>query len=388
MKVLFLLRLWPVYGGGETVTRTLANEMVKREIGVHICFFKENTPYLPFVDPKIQAHCIEGACDEFSHDESNSSHVQNQLVKIINKEKIDFVVNQWWPLSYVSDVRKNTDAKIVTCLHTAFCMLATDVPGWKGIAKKLFRRVYEYYRLKKSAHEVINWLYFVDRYVFLSEQFKKQFLDCVTRKDVIEKKLFAISNPLSFGAGIHYDETIPKENMVLFVGRMEEGPKKVSRALHAWKIVESSKELSDWKFVLVGDGRDLGFYKEMAQKLNLRQVSFEEYQQPYAYYQKAKIFVMTSAFEGFGMTLVEAQSFGCVPIAMNSFLSVTDIIDSGKNGLLVEDGNINGFAQAIIKTAKSFSLLEKMKVNALESCRKFKVENIVNQWIQLFERIA
>ena len=30
MNIAFLLRLWPVYGGGETVTISLANEMVKR----------------------------------------------------------------------------------------------------------------------------------------------------------------------------------------------------------------------------------------------------------------------------------------------------------------------------------------------------------------------
>ena len=32
MKIAFLLRPWPIYGGGETVTITLSNEFVKRGI--------------------------------------------------------------------------------------------------------------------------------------------------------------------------------------------------------------------------------------------------------------------------------------------------------------------------------------------------------------------
>jgi len=388
MNVLFLLRLWPIYGGGETVSRALANEMAKRDIRVHICFFKENSPYSPFVDSRIQTHCIKGACDEFSYNESDSNFVQNQLIELIKTKKINFVINQWWPLSYISNIREKTDAKVITCLHTAFCMLATDVPGLKGAIKKLFQPIYSAYRLKKSTSEVLSWLPYVDGYVFLSEQFKKQFCNCIEKKNVDKEKLFAISNPLSIDVEHLYDSAQIKENLILFVGRMEEGPKKVSRALRAWKIVESSKELPNWKFILVGDGRDLNFYKDMARKLDLKQVSFEGYQQPYPYYQKAKIFVMTSAFEGFGMTLVEAQSFGCVPIAMNSFLSVTDIIDSGENGLLIKDKDVNGFAQAIIETARSSDLLERMKTRALKTCKKFQVENIVDQWLQLFDRIV
>ena len=35
---------------------------------------------------------------------------------------------------------------------------------------------------------------------------------------------------------------------------------------------------------------------------------------------------MTSDFEGFGMVLIEAQSFGVVPLAFNCFSSIGEII--------------------------------------------------------------
>lgn len=53
MNILFLLRLWPVYGGGETVTICLANEMVKRGHQVAVAYFKDSVRgQMPFVDER------------------------------------------------------------------------------------------------------------------------------------------------------------------------------------------------------------------------------------------------------------------------------------------------------------------------------------------------
>ena len=40
---------------------------------------------------------------------------------------------------------------------------------------------------------------------------------------------------------------------------------------------------------------------------------------PYDYYKKASFICLTSNFEGWGMSLVEGMSYGCVPIVLNSF---------------------------------------------------------------------
>ena len=68
MNITFLLRLWPVYGGGETVTICLANEMIKRGWNVSVLYFKNNTRAdLPFIDPAIKAVQIPDIrCDEFT----------------------------------------------------------------------------------------------------------------------------------------------------------------------------------------------------------------------------------------------------------------------------------------------------------------------------------
>lgn len=42
MNILFLHRIWPSYGGGETVTKCLANELTERGYNIHILYFKKS----------------------------------------------------------------------------------------------------------------------------------------------------------------------------------------------------------------------------------------------------------------------------------------------------------------------------------------------------------
>ena len=50
MKIVYLMRFWPVYGGGETVTRILVNELSSRSNDVMIIYLwdrnNQTTPIL------------------------------------------------------------------------------------------------------------------------------------------------------------------------------------------------------------------------------------------------------------------------------------------------------------------------------------------------------
>ena len=89
---------------------------------------------------------------------------------------------------------------------------------------------------------------------------------------------------------------------------------------------------------------------------------------------------MTSASEGFGMTLLEAMQRGCVPVAMDSYKAIHDLIKHRFNGLLVENGNLKAFADACVQLATSPALRKQMALNGIEHTRKFSVSAIANQW--------
>ena len=111
MNITFLLRLWPVYGGGETVTICLANEMIKRGWNVSVLYFKNNTRAdLPFIDPAIKAVQIPDIrCDEFTTRFPDADKVTGYLKEYIQENDIHYLVNQWWPVEYIRGIRGEGD---------------------------------------------------------------------------------------------------------------------------------------------------------------------------------------------------------------------------------------------------------------------------------------
>ena len=65
------------------------------------------------------------------------------------------------------------------------------------------------------------------------------------------------------------------------------------------------------------------------------------------YYQQAELFVLPSRNEGYPNALIEAMSMGCPCIAMDCEFGPAEIIENRKNGILVEDRNINMLAASM-----------------------------------------
>lgn len=178
-----------------------------------------------------------------------------------------------------------------------------------------------------------------------------------------------------------------KEKTVLYVGRLLEKHKQVSRILRVWKYIEANVDLKDWKLQIVGDGPSRPLYEQIIKGLGLTRVSLEGYQNPLPYYKKSSLFVMTSAYEGFPMTLVESQQNGVVPIAMDSYTSLHDIIINGENGMIVPDGNIEAFYLTISSLMTDESKRQQMAEAGLKSCKQYHASRIVDKWEKIFSRL-
>ena len=87
-------------------------------------------------------------------------------------------------------------------------------------------------------------------------------------------------------------------------------------------------------------------------------------------YQKCSIFVLPSLWEGFPFSLLEAMGCGCACIASNVG-GVPDLIDNGKNGLLVEPGNTKELREKISYLHENEAVCKKLGKKA----RKKVVKN-------------
>lgn len=387
MNIAFLMRLWPIYGGGETVTRILANEFTKRGHNVHVIYFKStNIKYQIDISSNIQNHIIsEIECDEWHYNPTDSSKVKESLNKIINKHSINILINQWWPYEYIKDIKNMNPVKLISVHHmNVFQKPQLDKHKIKDLIKISLGNIYNNYWMKKRALSFIPIINESDKFVFLCNKFIEEYTQWIPNKKIVQK-LVAIPNPQTYCQTTNNDILSKKEKCILFVGRIHDDHKRISLILKSWKQIQDQNK--DWRLEIVGTGPDIEKLNNMAQKLNLERVSFEGEQNPLPYYQKASIFVMTSQREGWGMTLVESQQNGVVCVVMDAFSALHEIIDNNINGIIVPNNDLQAFSNAVLNLINRPDKRLNLAKNALKSCQRFSIQNIGDQWEQLFKSL-
>jgi glycosyltransferase involved in cell wall biosynthesis len=104
------------------------------------------------------------------------------------------------------------------------------------------------------------------------------------------------------------------------------------------------------------------------------------------YYRKARLFVLPSIFEPFGMTAAEAMSCG-TPVIVSKFAGIKNAIISGKNGLLVDPANTPEFADAMIKLLQDEEQAQRLGQNGCETIRKeYSWEAIARRHIAFYQK--
>ena len=87
------------------------------------------------------------------------------------------------------------------------------------------------------------------------------------------------------------------------------------------------------------------------------------------------------------MVLVEAQSYGCVPVAYESFASLKDIITDGENGITVPPFDEHEYIERLDKLMDDTALREQMGESARKSVSRFYASDIADLWLNEFEKL-
>jgi glycosyltransferase involved in cell wall biosynthesis len=176
-------------------------------------------------------------------------------------------------------------------------------------------------------------------------------------------------------------------SQLLFVGYVT--PRKgVDTLLKAIEILVKEKGMDHLTLNIVGDNvrerdhyQDLKDYSDKAglgDKVTFRgRVEEKELKDLYSI---SKIFVFPSLWEGFGMVLAEAASFG-LPIVTTDAGAIPYLIKDGINGLLIPPGDEKKLALAIEKLAKS----AEMRAKFSEANRKLAAQF---DWDKSFSKVA
>ena len=236
-----------------------------------------------------------------------------------------------------------------------------------NLIKKLFAKVW--------MNDLTNKLKKLDRFVVLTEKDKEAWVEL--------DNVCVIPNPLSF-----IPQNISKltEKRVIAVGRYchEKG---YDLLLKAWCIVQNS--IADWRLEVFGEG-DRSQYEEMISSLNIdrhRCILHGRSSNIQDEFEKSSLAVCSSKFEGFGLVITEAMSCGLPVVSFDCPWGPRAIIHDGEDGLLVENGNVEKLADAIIWMIQHPEMRSKMATKAIENVQRFSIEKIAEKWRSLFDAL-
>ena len=102
---------------------------------------------------------------------------------------------------------------------------------------------------------------------------------------------------------------------------------------------------------------------------------------------EASIFVLSSRFEGFGMVIIEAMACGLPVISFDCPHGPKDIISENIDGFLIENNNVQQFANKINLLIEDQNLRMKLGNNAKINVKKYLIENVIQKWDNLFKSL-
>src|SRR5699024_1759779 len=80
---------------------------------------------------------------------------------------------------------------------------------------------------------------------------------------------------------------------------------------------------------------------------------------------------LTSKTEGFGLVVMESLNAGCPVVSYDLNYGPSDLIQNGKNGILVEQNNINELAKAMKQmTQEKFRHVENLPEFSIEAAKE------------------
>lgn len=371
MRILYITDALAVWGGIERVLSDKMNYLV-REYGyeVYVVTADQGAHPIPFpLDDRIRVKDLNIRFHQQYHYTGLKRILKYRELEQLFRNRLE---------SYITEIKPD----VISCIRDGYASAVLSMKMPVPVifeSHAMFRDVV--FENSTLLHRFITYwkrrkLRTLDRLVTLTQG------DADDWKRVCQH-VCVIPNVVHLNDSGNYSQCNSKK--AIYVGRFDV-QKDFGTMLKVWNLVQQRHP--EWVLNVYGNGELKSEFEGLVaeQKINVKiHPAVPDIMEKY---KESSMLLMSSLYEPFGLVLVEAMSCGLPVVAFNCPYGPADIIKDGTDGFLVEDRNIEAFADRVCQLMEDDDLRQQMGKSAILSAQRYKAEAIMPQWKSLFTNLV
>lgn len=381
MKIVYLYHSLSILGGLERVLADKINYLAENEFDIYFITCDQcGQPFSYHLSPLIRCYDLGGiryhsiyrykypqrllAIKKYEND--YKKRILHKLYEIMP----DIIItNTSFNATLIADIPYPCHKIIESHIAQPFIMKAGPKHAYLNKIEYAFKSIYDRYFI----HKIKKY----DELVVLTKQDQKDWGKY--------RKTTYIPNPLtSFPNKIKTENETKK---IIAVGRLY-GQKGFDLLAEAWAKI--AIKYPDWSITIYGDGNEKKDIENYIKKFHVEKslTIHSAVSNIIDKYLESDFLVLSSRAEGFGLVLIEAMSCGIPCVAFNCPSGPDEIITNNVDGLLAQNGNTDDLANKIEYMITHKHERMQMGRKARLSSEKYKKDNVMKQWITLFNNLT
>lgn len=337
-------------GGAQRVVSILSNKLVEEKYEVEILkYYKGNNIYPLLDDVKINS------VEEYTNSKNT---IKNLLfIRKYFRNNYDVVISFLAPFNMLA---------IFANLFNRVPIIVADRNDPNKIPSNFVVR-----KLRDLLYR------FADGVVLQTNHNKEYF-------DYIKDKCVVIPNPVDLKDNTGMALKTKKENKIVTVGRLV--PQK-NQLMLIDAFYEILKNHSEYKLVIYGEGPYREALESRIKELNIGNnvLLFGSTNNVFNEIKDAKVFALTSDYEGMPNALIEAMCLG-LPVISTKVSGATDLIINNNNGLLFDVGNREQLINKLNYLIENEEIRNVQSKNATKIADKLSVNKTLSKWLSLIDK--
>ena len=377
-KVLFLQIKGKSYAGVWNVNKLIGEELLKKDYTVHIVSIRNNQNNIELKhDPKL-------------------------VLKTINEKDV-------WETKHLNDlINELKNIHMISAVGIILEKIKYNISIKKDI-KKLHAYIYDY----KPDYIITSHYQLLDMIPkeYLNKTIHEQhssFKDAMSNKankkafDKYNNKVkflwltkntmdFAIKKGYNNNAYIYNAVRIKSEKRadvinnkkLITIARLSKD-KSIDKMINIAEDIFKEEKYQDWSLEIYGDGDEFNHLSSLIKnKKQIKLMGLTD--NPKEKLLSSSINLNTSKYEGFSLSILEANECGVPTIAFDFGESTQEQILDNKTGIIAKD--IDEYKEKLKELMNNQEKLERLSKNAKEFSKNFSIDKIIDKWIELFNEI-